>query len=452
MLGASLGRFYAVRGASKAARDLLQKAYTVIRSGDHQEEQAWIEPLYAEQLIESGAAAEAELICARLLHRARRHWGAEHPASAAASVMYLRALLANGELELAEQWAKECRQRWEQGAGGSLRRKVASIRGLLAAAYVARGRAAEAHLEAENALYILADFAFEGQPERLRAMLCLAHAELQMGKLDPEPPLYRGAEVLAGDVLRELARTWGLAHPHATEAAGLISDTVRARSGDEEADAFLSAFHELADGFPDLGEAGHRPPEEMIRRNREFLKFRLDLPSMEDIEENITQATRREFGPTFLDTLGRAPQLRSVACAALERHDIELGLEIILELTRHYVRTLGPESPEYIEALSDMAAVLEAARDHPWARAVRERIFEHWLEREGDRHPNTIRSALYLIILMCNAGDTRLAKLEFDRHVLLPLQDAPVAVSEPLQDDLPLIRKLEAVFAQFEQR
>jgi tetratricopeptide (TPR) repeat protein len=176
-----------------------------------------------------------------------------------------------------------------------------------------------------------------------------------------------------------------------------------------------------------------------------------DLPGARALQEQVLDARRRLLGPEHPDTLISMNNLAHTLSAQGDLPGARALQERVLDLRR---RTLGPEHPDALRSLNNLAETLSAQGDLPGARELQEQVLEACRRTLGLEHPGTLISLNNLASTLQAQGDLPGARalqeqvLEAHRRLLGPEHpDAlrslnNLAETLSAQGDLPGARKL----------
>ena len=134
----------------------------------------------------------------------------------------------------------------------------------------------------------------------------------------------------------------------------------------------------------------------------QFLSVNGLYRAAEPLLRRALEVCERVLGPEHPDTLGSVSNLAQLLQNTGDYADAQLLHERALEA---YERVLGPEDPNTLSSLSSLAALLQREGDYTGALALYERALKAYMGGLGPEHPGTLSSLNSLAQLLQGKGD-----------------------------------------------
>jgi len=124
--------------------------------------------------------------------------------------------------------------------------------------------------------------------------------------------------------------------------------------------------------------------------------------SAEPLFRRALEARERTLGPEHPDTLG---SLNNLALLFKAKGDYDSAEPLYRRALEAFERTLGPEHPDTLRSLNNLALLLSAKGDYASTEPLCRRAWEAQERTLGSEHPATLASLSNLAFLLCSKGD-----------------------------------------------
>ncbi|GGA02720.1 tetratricopeptide repeat protein [Elstera cyanobacteriorum] len=232
---------------------------------------------------------------------------------------------------------------------------------------------------------------------------------------------------LMAEVVRELPEAFGAAES-LSEGLTALDGVLRAELQAIIDDAGHFRRNALATML--MPHARHRAAVELEEARPDFaadlgsaLYALGDLPGARALEEHVLDIRRRFLGPEHPDTLTGMNNLAETLRAQGDLPGARALQEQVLDAHR---RALGPEHPHTLISMNNLAETSRAQGDLPSARALQEQVLDARRRLLGPEHPHTLNSMNNLAGILSDQGDLPGARaleervVEIRRRILGP--------------------------------
>jgi serine/threonine protein kinase len=280
----------------------------------------------------------------------------------------------------------------------------ASVRGTVAQAYLALGRADLALPQAQAALDVCTRALPADHEATIAALSGLGHVLEDRGELAAAERTYRDA----------LARVRGAAEPRPQTVLVLIGNVGRILQRQARFDEAEPLCRQAADGLARLLGLDHAITLEARSTLGTLLEKRGKEPEAESILRSVRQARLRREGADHPATLAAGSNLANLLIRQRKFHDAELLLRDVLPQLR---RVCGEDHVMTITAINGYARVQQQLQRLDEAEALWREALEKSRRTLEDDNPVTLVVTNNLAVLLKNRGDVGEA-IELLRDVL----------------------------------
>ena len=280
----------------------------------------------------------------------------------------------------------------------------ASVRGTVAQAYLALGRADLALPQAQAALDACTRALPPDHEATIQALAGLGHVLEDRGELAAAEATYRDA----------LARVRGAAEPRPKTALVLGGNVGRILQRQARFDEAEPLCREAADGLAKLLGPDHAITLEARSTLGTLLEKRGKEPEAESILRSVHEARLRREGADHPATLAAGSNLANLLIRQRKFHDAELLLRDVLPQMR---RVFGEDHVMTITAINGYARVQQQLERLDEAEALWREALEKSRRTLADDNPVTLVVTNNLAVLLKNRGDVDEA-IELLRDVL----------------------------------
>ena len=144
--------------------------------------------------------------------------------------------------------------------------------------------------------------------------------------------------------------------------------------------------------------------------------FLLSVQNLRRIERHCQQV----LGPDHPDTL---TSMNNLAFTLWSMGDHRGARELEEQALERRQQVLGPDHPDTLASMNNLASTLKAMGDHPGARELQEHVLERRQQILGSDHPSTTISAWNLHTSLHSIGDHQEAKNIIESHLIWLLDD-----------------------------
>lgn len=150
----------------------------------------------------------------------------------------------------------------------------------------------------------------------------------------------------------------------------------------------------------------------VLRAVAGILKARGNLANARDAHEQVLAAYERILGPEHPDTL---IALQNLANTRRDQGELAGARESHERAFATLERTLGMEHPDTLTALDNLAGTMKAQGELAAAREARERVYAAYEHTLGSEHLDTLRAEHNLANTLRSLGDVAGARLRYER-------------------------------------